>query len=98
VDARVRIVPVEQVLALGVGGAAHALEKGGELGVGHGTPVDPERFERHRMCGPLVRQAAVVAHREGAARQAHHVIRCRAGGREDASEERKADCLAAALA
>jgi hypothetical protein len=39
---RVAIVPVEQMLAAAVGGAADALQEGRKLGVGDRTPVKPE--------------------------------------------------------
>jgi hypothetical protein len=86
-DARVAIVPVEQVLAARVGGA-DAREKFGEFGVGYRTPLDAERLDRHAMHRPLVQKAVLAAHGKVAAGKPHHVVG-QGGADGDPQEERQ---------
>ena len=94
VDAGVAVVPVEQVLAAHVRGAAEPLQKAGELLVGDGITIDPERFHHHRMRRPLIGQAVVAAHGEGAAFDAHHARRLgrlRSGAGDAAQDQNKCE-------
>ena len=68
----VTVVPIEQVLAARVRGAAELFEKGRELGVGDRAPVDPEGLQRDGMRRTLVGGTVVAAHDEGAARNTDH--------------------------